>query len=217
MKIGILGSGGVATTLAAGFASQGHEVLVGTREPDKLAAWRATQPAVRVGSVAEAAAFGTLAVLAVKGTAAEAVLRSAASALDGKVVIDATNPIADAPPVQGVLQFFTGPNDSLMERLQEAFPALRLVKAFNSVGQGLMVNPQLEGGRPTMFIAGNDAAAKADVTQLLDGFGWDAEDMGGAVAARAIEPLCMLWCIPGFARNDWAHAFKMLRPARQAG
>jgi predicted dinucleotide-binding enzyme len=118
--------------------------------------------------------------------------------------------------VQGVLQFFTGPNDSLMERLQEAFPALRLVKAFNSVGQGLMVHPQLVGGRPTMFIAGNDAAAKAEVTQLLDAFGWDTEDMGGAVAARAIEPLCMLWCIPGFARNDWAHAFKMLRPAERA-
>lgn len=213
MKIGILGSGGVATTLAAGLVSHGHEVFVGTREPDKLAAWRATQPAVRVGSVAEAAAFGAMAVLAVKGTAADAVLRSAASALDGKVVIDATNPIADAPPVQGVLQFFTGPNDSLMERLQEAFPALRMVKAFNSVGQGLMVNPQLVGGRPTMFIAGNDAAAKAEVTQLLDQLGWDAEDMGGAVAARAIEPLCMLWCIPGFKRNDWAHAFKMLRPA----
>jgi predicted dinucleotide-binding enzyme len=213
MKIGILGSGGVATTLAAGFAAQGHEVMLGTRDPARLEAWRVAHPKAGIGSVAEAAAFGRIAVLAAKGTAADAVLRSAGAALDGKLVIDTTNPIADAPPVQGVLQFFTGPNDSLLERLQKAHPALRLVKAFSSVGQGLMVNPQLPGGRPTMFIAGDDAAAKAEVVVLLDAFGWEAEDMGGAVAARAIEPLCMLWCIPGFARNDWVHAFKMLRPA----
>lgn len=213
MKIGILGSGGVATTLAAGFIAHGHEVMLGTREPGKLGAWRAAHPKAQVGGVVDAAAFGQIAVLAAKGTAADAVLRSAGRALDGKVVIDTTNPIADAPPVQGVLQFFTGPNDSLLERLQQSHPTLRLVKAFSSVGQGLMVNPKLPGGRPSMFIAGDDATAKAEVTRILDAFGWDTEDMGGALAARAIEPLCMLWCIPGFARNDWTHAFKVLRPA----
>jgi 8-hydroxy-5-deazaflavin:NADPH oxidoreductase len=166
-----------------------------------------------VGSVAQTAAFGELIVLAVKGTAAEAVLRAAAPALAGKVVIDATNPIADAPPEDGVIRYFTGPNESLLERLQAQHPTMRLVKAFNSVGAGLMVKPKLRGGRPSMFIAGNDAAAKTQVTQLLDAFGWDSEDMGRAAAARAIEPLAMLWCIPGFLRNDWAHAFKMLRPA----
>jgi 8-hydroxy-5-deazaflavin:NADPH oxidoreductase len=213
MKIGILGSGGVATTLAAGFLGEGHAVMLGTRDAAKLGDWRAAHGKAEVGNVAQAAAFGELIVLAVKGTAAEAVLRVAALALAGKVVIDATNPIADEPPEQGVIRYFTGPNESLLERLQAQHPSARLVKAFNSVGAGLMVKPKLVGGRPSMFIAGNDADAKARVTQLLDAFGWDSEDMGSAAGARAIEPLAMLWCIPGFARNDWAHAFKMLRPA----
>lgn len=213
MKIGILGSGGVATTLAAGFLGEGHKVMLGTRDAAKLGEWRAAHRDAEVGSVAQAAAFGDALVLAVKGTAAEAVLRAAAPALAGKVVIDATNPIADEPPEQGVIRYFTGPNESLMERLQAQHPTARLVKAFNSVGASLMVKPKLAGGRPSMFIAGNDAAAKTQVTQLLDAFGWDSEDMGSAAAARAIEPLAMLWCTPGFLRNDWTHAFKMLRPA----
>ena len=215
MKIGILGSSSVAQTLAAGFARHGHEVMVGTREPAKLADWAAQNPKVKVGGLADTAAFGELAVLAVKGTAAEAALRAADAGrhLAGKTLIDATNPIADQPPEQGVLRFFTTLDDSLMERLQRAFPAVKLVKAFNSVGAALMIDPQLAGGRPTMFIAGDDAAAKAGVVALLAEVGWDAADMGGAVAARAIEPLCMLWCIPGFLRNDWVHAFKLLTPA----
>jgi 8-hydroxy-5-deazaflavin:NADPH oxidoreductase len=213
MKIGILGSGGVATTLAAGFLGEGHAVMLGTRDAAKLGDWHAAHRSAEISTVAQAAAFGEVVVLAVKGHAAEAVLRTAAPALAGKVVIDTTNPMADEPPQDGVVRYFTGPNESLMERLQAQHPSVRLVKAFNSVGAGLMVKPKLVGGRPTMFIAGNDADAKAQVTQLLDAFGWDSEDMGRAVAARAIEPLAMLWCIPGFLRNDWAHAFKMLRPA----
>jgi len=74
-----------------------------------------------------------------------------------------------------------------------------------------MVNPQFKGGKPTMFICGNDAAARKTVTTVLDQFGWETADMGVAAAARAIEPLCMLWCIPGFLQNDWTHAFKLLR------
>jgi 8-hydroxy-5-deazaflavin:NADPH oxidoreductase len=124
--------------------------------------------------------------------------------------MDATNPIADAPPVNGVLPFFTGPNESLLERLQAAFPQAKLVKAFNSVGAACMVNPQFAGGKPTMFLCGNDEAAKAQVRGFLDQFGWETADMGTAEAARAIEPLCILWCIPGFVRNDWMHAFKLL-------
>ncbi len=213
MKIGILGSGGVATTLAAGFLGEGHAVMLGTRDAARRGDWRAAHRHAEAGSVAQAAAFGELIVLAVKGTAAEAVLRVAAPALAGKVVIDATDPIADEPPGQGVIRYLTGPNESLLERLQAQHPTARLVKAFNSIGAGLMVKPELQGGRPSMFIAGNDAAAKVQVTQLLDAFGWDSEDMGSAAGARAIEPLAMLWCIPGFLRNDWAHAFKVLRPA----
>jgi 8-hydroxy-5-deazaflavin:NADPH oxidoreductase len=211
MKIGIIGSGTVAQTLAAGFLKHGHAVMLGTRQPAQLAEFAAAQPKARVGSVNDAAAFAELAVLAVKGTAAIDALRGAAAALAGKTVIDTTNPIADTPPAHGVLAYFTGPNDSLLERLQREFPALKFVKAFNSVGAACMVDPQLAGGPPTMFIAGDDAGAKATVAGVLDQFGWGVADMGHSTAARAIEPLCMLWCIPGFASNDWVHAFKLLR------
>jgi predicted dinucleotide-binding enzyme len=129
----------------------------------------------------------------------------------GKPIIDATNPIADAPPENGVLKFFTDLDDSLMEQLQSAFPDLRFVKAFSSVGSSLMVDPQFKDGKPTMFICGNDDAAKNTVSGILDQFGWETEDMGTAAAARAIEPLCILWCIPGFQKNEWNHAFKLLK------
>jgi 8-hydroxy-5-deazaflavin:NADPH oxidoreductase len=210
MKIGIIGSSTVATTLAAGFLKHGHEVMLGTRDAAKLAAFTAANPGAHVGTAGDTAAFAELAVLAVKGSAAVEALRGVAGSLAGKTVIDATNPIADAAPAHGVLQYFTGPNESLMERLQRAYPALKFVKAFNSVGAACMVNPAFAGGPPTMFIAGDDAAAKAQVTGVLTQFGWETADMGPALAARAIEPLCMLWCIPGFASNDWVHAFKLL-------
>lgn len=212
MKIGILGSGEVAKTLAGGFLEHGHEVMLGTREPSKLAAWQKQNPRAKVGSFGDAARSAELAVLAVKGSAALEALRIAgAQALAGKVVVDTCNPIAEAPPANGVLGFFTSLDDSLMERLQKAFPDLRLVKAFNSVGSARMVNPDFGGSRPTMFICGNDAAAKQAVSRVLDQFGWESEDMGGVEAARAIEPLCILWCIPGFLRNQWTHAFKLLK------
>lgn len=212
MKVGILGSGDVARALGAGFVAHGHDVMLGTRDPAKLADWAVAHDGVRTGSVAEAAAHGELLVLAVRGAVAEQVLRSAGEQhLGGKPVIDATNPIADAPPDNGVLRYFTDLDESLMERLQAAFPAVRLVKAFNSVGNALMVDPQFPGGPPTMFICGNDADAKATVHEILVDFGWDVADLGAVEAARAIEPLCILWCIPGFVDGSWGHALKLLR------
>jgi 8-hydroxy-5-deazaflavin:NADPH oxidoreductase len=211
MKIGIIGSGIVAQTLAAGFIQHGHQVTLGTREPAKLADYAARTPGVRIASGAEAAAFGELVVLAVKGGAALQAARAAGAGLDGKPVIDTTNPIADGAPVDGVLPYFTGPGDSLMEQLQRELPRARFVKAFNSVGAARMVDPSFDGGRPTMFIAGNDADAKATVARLVAELHWEVSDMGTAVAARAIEPLAMLWCIPGFRENSWTHAFKLLR------
>lgn len=212
MKIGVLGSGIVAQTLAAGFLKHGHEVMVGTRDKAKLADWGRANPKARLGSSGEAAAFAELVVLAVKGLASAEALRTGGSGnLSGKVVIDATNPIADAPPANGVLKFFTNLDESLMERLQKEFPSARFVKAFSSVGNGQFVNPQFPGTRPTMFICGNDDAAKKTVSQILDQFGWETGDMGKVEAARAIEPLCMLWCIPAFLRNESTHAFKLLR------
>ena len=212
MKVGVLGSGGVATTLASGFLKHGHAVMLGSRTPEKLKDWAAANPEGKIGNFAEATAFGEVVVLAVKGSAAwEALRRAGESALEGKVVIDSCNPIADAPPSNGVLKFFTTLNESLMEQLQKQFPDARMVKAFNSVGAPFMVDPQFEDGKPTMFICGNDEGAKETVTGILDQYGWEKADMGGTEAARANEPLCMLWCIPGFRRNEWNHAFKLLR------
>jgi predicted dinucleotide-binding enzyme len=211
MKVGILGSGDVAKSLAGGFAKYGHEVIMGSRAPAKLADWAKAHAKARVGSFADAAKFGELLVLAVKGSAAQQALRAAdAVNLAGKPVIDATNPIADAPPENGVLKFFTNLDESLLERLQREFAQVRFVKAFNSVGNACMVDPQFKGGKPTMFICGNDEGAKKVVSAIVDQFGWETADMGKAEAARAIEPLCMLWCIPGLLRNEWTHAFKLL-------
>jgi 8-hydroxy-5-deazaflavin:NADPH oxidoreductase len=211
VKVGILGSGDVAKALGAGFVAHGHEVVLGTRDVPGLTPWASEHGAV-VGSVVEAASHGELLVLAVRGSAAEKVLRAAGeSNLAGKPVVDTTNPIADAPPDHGVIRYFTTLDESLMERLQSAFPSAKLVKAFNSVGNAHMVDPDLPGGPPTMFVCGNDDEAKATVRAILDDFGWDAADLGSVEAARAIEPLCILWCLPGFVDGTWDHAFKLLR------
>jgi 8-hydroxy-5-deazaflavin:NADPH oxidoreductase len=212
MKIGVIGSGDVGRTLASGFLKHGHEVMIGSREAGKLAGWAAKNKKGRVGTFAEAAKFGEVVVVAVKGTVVSEALKQAGKEnLAGKVIIDANNPIADVPPVNGVLRFYTDMNDSLMERLQKEFAAAKFVKAFNSVGADLMVNPKFKEGRPTMFICGNDEGAKKTVGGILEQFGWDTADMGKVEAARAIEPLCLLWCIPGFLRDEWGHAFKLLK------
>src|SRR5436190_24123200 len=169
MKVGILGSGDVAKALAAGFLKHGHTVVMGTRDPAKLADWLAKQRGARASSFAEAAKFGEAVVLAVKGAVAAEALRAAGAAnLAGKTVIDATNPIADAPPVNGILKFFTSFDESLMERLQKLAPEARFVKAFSCVGHALMVNPDFKGVKPTMFICGNDDGAKRDVAAIVD-------------------------------------------------
>src|SRR5512143_884209 len=179
MNVGIIGSGPVAQSLGAGFLKHGHAVMLGTRDAAKLAQWHAEHAAARIGSFAEAAAFGEVVVLAVQGDVALDALRLAGpTTLTGKVVVDTTNPIAAAPPVNGVLKFFTSLDDSLMERLQRTYPGVRFVKAFNSVGNAKMVNPQYAAGRPTMFICGNDAAAKQVVSGVLDRFGWETLDLG---------------------------------------
>ena len=212
MRIGVLGSGVVGEALSNGFLKHGHEVMRGSRDPGKLAAWKGGAGAkASTGTMVEAAKWGELAVLAVKGTAATAAAEACAAGLAGKTVIDTCNPIADAPPVNGVLRFFTSLDASLLEDLQKRVPQARWVKAFSCVGAGLMVNPDLPGGKPTMFVCGNDDGAKRQVSGLAQELGWEVEDAGKAEAARAIEPLCMLWCIPGFLKNDWVHAFKLLR------
>jgi predicted dinucleotide-binding enzyme len=213
MRIGVIGSGQVGQTLSQGLAKHGYETRIASRNPAKLAEF-SSKSGVQAGTPTDVAAWAEAVVLAVKGDAAEAAVREAGPAnLAGKLVIDTTNPIAHEPPEDGVLRFFTSPNDSLMERLQTAYADAKFVKAFNSVGAPLMVDPAFPGGvKPTMFYCGNDAGAKAAAARIIEDLGWDAADMGTAKAARAIEPLCQLWCIPGFIANEWGnHAFALLR------
>lgn len=210
-KVGIIGTGTVGDTLAAGFLKHGYEVMRGSRDPKKLDEWKGKAgDKAHTGDLAATAKFGDIVILAVAGSGAEEAVKLAGpDNLAGKPVLDTTNPIG-GPPDSGVLGFFTDLKSSLMERLQDVAPKAHFVKCWSSVGSPSMVNPEFKGGRPSMFICGNDAAAKQTARGILDQFGWDTEDMGGAKAARAIEPLCMLWCIPGFLSNEWTHAFKVL-------
>jgi 8-hydroxy-5-deazaflavin:NADPH oxidoreductase len=211
MRIGIIGSGAVGQVLAGGFKNHGYDVRIASRSPEKLADF-AHKSGLATGTFSEVAAWADALVLAVLGRAAEDAIRECeVSNVAGKLVMDTTNPISNEPPEDGVIRVFTGPNESLMERLQSAFPDAKFVKVFSSVGNASMVNPSYHGIRPTMFYCGNDAEAKKLVARVLDQFGWEGEDMGTVKAARAIEPLCQLWCIPGFLRNRWDHAFHLLR------
>ena len=214
MKIGIIGSGIVGRVLGNAFLQEGHQVMLGTRNTlkDEVVNFLKENPAATAGSFEETAIFGDVIVLATAGNVTESAIAMAGiNNFSYKTVIDTTNPIADKPPLHGVLSFFTDLNSSLMEKIQLQIPAANVVKAFNSVGNALMYKPILKGGTPSMFICGNNLGAKQQVSQILDSFGWETEDMGAAEAARAIEPLCILWCIPGFIKNEWMHAFKLLK------
>lgn len=212
-KVGIIGSGIVGQTLYKGFTKHAYEVMIGTEDYSKHALLQEKlNNNAQIGNFESTAAFGDLLVLAVKGSVAEKVINGLPkNSLKNKVIIDATNPISDEPPVHGVLSFFTTPNKSLMETLQNNSPEAKFVKAFNSIGSAFMVNPEFSEGKPSMFYCGNDEKAKSEVRNILSQFGFEPEDMGMAEAARAIENLCILWCIPGFNNNSWSHAFKLLK------
>ena len=210
-KIGILGSGEVGQTLAKGFILDGYATMVGSRDGHKAAGVDdALGMDVATGTFREVAQWAELVILAVKGSAAEGVAGELADALSGKVVIDVTNPISDDPPENGVLKFFTTLDESLAERIQASAPASRVVKAWNTTSHRFMIDPDFSQ-TPTMPIAGNDESARKEVADIVRAFGWEVVDMGALTAARAIEPLTMLLCIPGFLRGDWDHAFKMVR------
>ena len=214
LKIGVLGSGDVGRVLASAFLQEGHQVMLGTRDPskDQVLKWKKESQRGITGTFSETAAFGDILVLATAGSVSLSVIEMAGKEkFQGKLLIDTTNPIAPEPPVKGVLKFFTSLDQSLMEMIQEKIPSARVVKAFNSVGNALMYKPAFKDIKPSMFICGNDASAKETTTSILELFGWEVEDMGPAEAARAIEPLCILWCLPGFIRNEWQHAFKLLK------
>ena len=215
VRVGILGSGEVGRALAAGFAGLGHDVKVGSRDPQKLADWASTAgPHASTGTFAEAARFGDILVLATLGVATEDAIRLAGiDAFDGKVVIDTTNPLDFS---QGAPRLSIGHTDSLGEVVQRLLPRARVVKAFNTVGNRLMVNPQLPGGPPDMFLGGNDEDAKKIVTQICKHFGWGVVDLGGIEAARYLEPMCMAWVLHGIRSGSWTHAFKLLHASETA-
>jgi 8-hydroxy-5-deazaflavin:NADPH oxidoreductase len=212
VKVGILGSGDVGKALAKGFLKNGYQVAIGSDHPEKLADFKRENPEMESATFEQAAQSGDIVVVCVKGTVAEKIVEKVKRHLTGKTVIDTTNPIADALPQNGVLNYFTSLEESLMERLQKIAPDAQFVKAFNSIGSALMVNPDFgDNTKPTMFICGNNDDAKKKLYEILGKFGFEVEDMGKAESARAIEPLCILWCIPGFLRNEWSHAFKLLK------
>lgn len=163
MKIGIIGSGIVGRVLATAFLKEGNEVMLGTRNTSKpeVVKWKGDNENGGTGTFADTAAFGDLLVLATSGPVTETAVQLAGiKNFNGKTVIDATNPIAAAPPVNGVIQYFRGPNESLMEKLQALVPEANFVKAFNSVGNSMMYEPNYNGIKPTMFICGNNGEAK---------------------------------------------------------
>jgi predicted dinucleotide-binding enzyme len=183
-------------------------VMLGTRDPHKLAAWRMQHGEnAKIGSFAEAAAFGELIVVATLGMrAVEAIAQGDPKSYEGKVVMDVTNPLSDDRPPRLAIGF----DDSLGECVQRALPNARVVKAFNTVGAALMIDPKLPAGPPDMFIAGNDVPAKATVAEIARAFGWNVVDLGGIEASRYLEPMCMAWVLYGIHTGGWQHAFKML-------
>jgi predicted dinucleotide-binding enzyme len=210
VKVGILGSGDVGKSFARAFGALGHEVVIGSRSPEKLSDFVGGEAdRVTSGTFEEAARSGDLLVLATHGMATEEALTMAGkSNFDHKVVIDATNPLDQS---SGVPRLAIGFTDSLGEQIQRSIPNARVVKAFNTVGNPLFFKPELPGGPPDMFIGGNDADAKKLVSQVCEAFGWGVIDLGGIEASRYLEPMCMTWVLHGVISGGWTHAFKMLR------
>jgi 8-hydroxy-5-deazaflavin:NADPH oxidoreductase len=200
MRIGILGSGVVGQALARGLAGHGHDVRIGTRKDavDDL-------PVGPPGDVVEGA---DLVFLSVLGTAAVDVATGVRDQLAGKVLVDTTNPLDFSSVGPGL---FVGHTDSLGEQVQRAVPDASVVKAYNTVGSALMVDPDLPGGPPSMLIGGGSDEAKATVTGLLESTGWDVVDLGGIEASRFLEPMCIAWVLHGMRAGSWDHAFRLLR------
>jgi predicted dinucleotide-binding enzyme len=212
MRIGILGTGDVGRALGSGFAALGHDVKIGSRDANnpKIKDWIGKAGAhTSGGTFEEAAAFGEVVVLATLWSGTENALKLAGTAnLEGKVLIDATNPLdfSTLPPT-----LTHGHTDSGGEQVQRWVPGARVVKAFNIVGNAHMFRPEFPCGPPDMFICGNDEPAKKTVSTILNEFGWDAIDLGGIERSRYLEPLAMVWIAHGFSTRTWNHAFKLLK------
>lgn len=212
-RVGVLGTGEVGRRLALGFASRGHVVVIGSRNPDKpeLREWLAGEGVgIQSATFAETASHGELLVLAVLGSAAEqAIADAGAEKFSGKVVIDAMNPLdfSDGFPPKLAISG----EDSLGERVQRTLPDAKVVKAFNIIGNPYFVEPSFPDGQPTMLIAGDDEDAKRTVADVLADFGWpEPFDIGGIEGSRELEAICIAWVKIGGARGAWDHGFKLL-------
>jgi predicted dinucleotide-binding enzyme len=195
MRIGVFGSGTVGQTVGKKLAELGHDVMIGTRDAGKLAEWLGQVAGqASAGSVAETAAHGEILINATAGTGSLAALELAgADNLGAKILIDISNPLDFS---QGFPPSMTVTNtDSLGEQIQRAYPNLRVVKTLNTLTADLMVNPrQLADGDHDVFVSGNDAAAKAEVSELLREFGWRRIiDLGDISTARGTEMILPLW------------------------
>jgi predicted dinucleotide-binding enzyme len=190
MKIGIIGAGNVGGTLGQAWAKKGHDVFFGVRHPQDDKTRRLLQSIggkARAGTVAEAAAFGEVVVLATPWAAAEAAVREAGD-LAGKPLIDCTNPLT--PDFSGLEVGFS---TSGAERVAGWARGAKVFKAFNTTGYNIMANPVLNGIRTVMFVCGDDEAVKPTILQLATDVGFDAVDAGKLVQARLLEPWAMLW------------------------
>jgi len=210
MKVGILGSSDVAKSLARGFLNEGHQVMLGSRAPEKLASWvsESGNSASR-GTFAEAARFGELVVLAVHGTkSVEAIQTAGAENFKGKVVMDATNPLEMS---EGLPKLVGGLGSSAGELNQKALSGAFVIKAFNTVGNAHFYKPQFAGGPPDMFLCGDDGKAKEQVSAICRAFGWNPIDVGGIALSHYLEATAMIWIITAFTGGHWNQAFKLLR------
>lgn len=212
MKIGILGSGDVGKALAIGFASRNHDVMIGSREPEKLQECISEQKGrIAAGTFEEAAKFGGLVVIATLFSGTKHAIELAGPAnFAGKPVIDCTNPLRFEEGKMPALSI--GFDNSAGEEVQRWLPNAKIVKALNIIGNQFMVDPKFPGGPPTMFIAGDDDGAKKTVTELIESLGWQGAvaDLGGIEESRYLEPMCIVWVHYGLRNGSWDHAFKML-------
>ena len=215
MKIGIIGSGDVGRRLADGFIELGHQVKIGSRDPNqsKITEWidKHDKEKASAGTFAETASFGELVVLATLWEGpADAIQLSNSKNLVKKIVIDVTNPLdftKGMPP-----RLALGHTDSAGETVQRMLSDSKVVKAFNIVGNPHMIHPDFPGGKPTMFICGNDEAAKKIITDdILSKFGWETIDIGGIEGSRVLEPIALLWILHYFRTGNGNHAFKLLK------
>jgi predicted dinucleotide-binding enzyme len=213
MKIGILGTGEVGQAMGRGFVSRGHDVKMGSRDAGnaKAQAWAKQAGAkASVGTFADAAKFGDAIALCTLWSATQQIIELAGPKnFEGKIVLDVTNPLGHEPGEPPSLAI--GHTDSGGEQVQRWLPGAKVVKAFNTVGNAHMVDPQFPGGPPDMFIGGNDADAKKIVSDICKSFGWATIDVGGIEGSRLLEPMCILWVQYGIKNGTWNHAFKLLR------